>query len=64
VDSWRAVFTTDVVVILDMAVSTAGADPMTVPPLEGIDNFVPMVMGGRIKSLHLRRTILKVTGGS
>jgi hypothetical protein len=58
------VFTTDVVVILDMAVSTAGADPMTAPPLEGIDNFVPMVMGGRIKSLHLRRTILKVTGGS
>lgn len=46
VDSWRGVFTTDVVVTLDMAVSTAGADPKTAPPLEGVDAFVPMVMGG------------------
>jgi SnoaL-like domain len=46
VESWRGVFTTDVVVTLDMAVSTAGADPMTAPPLEGVDNFVPMVLGG------------------
>jgi len=110
-----------VVVTLDMAVSTGGADPQTAPPLEGVDNFVPMVMGGletvatkhhchtpeltltsattatgiwamedllifgeghelfgaghyhetyekrdgswRIKSLHLTRTILKMTGG-
>jgi hypothetical protein len=122
VDSWRGVFTPDVVVTLDMAAGTAGADPMTAPPLEGVDNFVPMVMGGlqnvatmhhchtpelaltsattatgnwamedllvfadghelhgsghyhetyekqdgswRIKTLHLTRTILKVTGGS
>jgi SnoaL-like domain len=122
VKSWRGVFTTDVAVTLDMAVSTAGADPMTAPPLEGVDYFVPMVMGGlenvatmhhchtpeirltsattaigiwamedllvfadgrelhgaghyhetyekqhgtwRIKSLHLTRTILKVSGDS
>lgn len=119
--SWRAVFTTDLVVTLDMAVSTAGADPQTAPPIEGVDNFAPMVMGGlegvatkhhchtpeltltsattatgiwamedllifgdgrelygtghyhetyekrdgawQIKSLHLTRTILKMTGG-
>lgn len=46
VDSWRDVFTTDVVVLLDMAVSAGGADPQTAPPLEGVDNFVPMVLGG------------------
>ncbi len=121
VGAWRDVFAPDVVVTLDMAVSTAGADPMTAAPIEGVDNFVPMVMGGlegvatkhhchtpeltltsattatgiwamedllifgdgrelygaghyhetyemrdgswRIKSLHLTRTILKMTGG-
>jgi hypothetical protein len=46
VEGWRSVFTTDLVVKLDMAVSTGGADPMTAPPLEGVDNFVPMVLGG------------------
>ena len=45
VDGWRSVFTTDVVVLLDMAVSTGGADPMTAPPVEGVDTFVPMVLG-------------------
>ena len=44
-EGWRGVFTTDVVVSLDMAVSTAGADPKMAPPIEGADNFVPMVMG-------------------
>jgi hypothetical protein len=44
-EGWRGVFTTDVVVSLDMAVSTGGADPKMSPPLEGVDNFVPMVMG-------------------
>jgi hypothetical protein len=47
VESWRGVFTTDVVVKLDMAVSTGGADPMTSLAAEGPesrDNFVPMVM--------------------
>jgi hypothetical protein len=121
VESWRGVFTPDVVVTLDMAVSTAGADPQTAPPIEGVDNFVPMVLGGlvgvatkhhchtpeltltsdtsatgiwamedllifgdgrelfgaghyhetyektdgswRIKTLHLTRTILRITGG-
>jgi hypothetical protein len=46
IESWRDVFATDVVVTLDMAVSTGGADPMTAPPLRGVDNFIPMVMGG------------------
>ena len=46
VESWRGVFTTDVVVTLDMAVSTGGADPMTASPLQGVDNCVPMVIGG------------------
>jgi hypothetical protein len=45
VEGWRGVFTTDVVVTLDMAVSTGGADPKMAPPLEGVDNFVPMVIG-------------------
>lgn len=35
VEACRGVFTTDVVVTLDMAVSTGGADPMTAPALEG-----------------------------
>ena len=121
VASWRGVFANDVVVTLDMAVSTGGADPQTAPPIEGVDGFVPMVMGGlenvatkhhchtpelalisattatgiwamedllifgdgrelygaghyhetyekrdgawRIKTLHLTRTILRITGG-
>lgn len=46
VESWRGVFTADLVVTLDMAVSVGGADPMTAPPIEGVDNFVPMVLGG------------------
>lgn len=46
VEAWRSVFSTDVVVLLDMAVSTGGADPTTAPPLEGVDNFVPTVMSG------------------
>ena len=46
VEGWRSVFTADVVVRLDMAVSTGGADPMTAPPVEGADNFVASVMGG------------------
>jgi hypothetical protein len=46
VESWRAVFTADLEVTLDMAVGVGGADPMTAPPIEGVDNFVPMVLGG------------------
>ena len=46
VEGWRGVFTADLVVRLDMAVSTGGADPMTAPPIEGADNFVASVMGG------------------
>ncbi|SPM35719.1 3-phenylpropionate/cinnamic acid dioxygenase, small subunit [Mycobacterium rhizamassiliense] len=46
VESWRGVFTPDLVVTLDMAVGVAGADPQTAAPIEGVDNFVPMVLGG------------------
>ena len=45
-DGWRSVFSDDLVVKLDMAVSTGGADPMTGPPVEGADNFVTTVLGG------------------
>jgi ketosteroid isomerase-like protein len=41
---WRSVFSDDVVVLLDMGVSTGGADPRTGPPVEGADTFVPMVL--------------------
>jgi hypothetical protein len=53
-ESWRGVFTNDVVVTLDMAASTAGADPMTAPALEGVDNFVPMVMRSleKVATMH------------
>ena len=46
VEAWRGVFTPDVVVTLDMAVGVGGADPQTAAPIEGVDNFVPMVLGG------------------
>ena len=46
IESWRDVFTADVVVTLDMAVSSRGADPMTAPPLEGVDRFVPAALAG------------------
>lgn len=38
VESWRDVFTADVVVTLHMAVSTGGAYPKTASPLTGVDN--------------------------
>jgi hypothetical protein len=43
-EGWRSVFADDLMVLLDMAVSTGGADPMTAPPVEGADTFVPMVL--------------------
>lgn len=43
VDAWRAVFTPDVEVTLDMAVSTGGADPRTAPVIRGVDTFVATV---------------------
>jgi hypothetical protein len=58
-ESWRDVFTTDVVITLDMAVSTAGADPQTAPPIEGVENFAPTVMGG----LGKKRMYMGYTGG-
>lgn len=46
IDAWRALFAPDVVVQLDMAVSTGGADPQTAPALNGFDEFFPVVWGG------------------
>jgi SnoaL-like domain len=46
IPAWRALFAPDVVVLLDLAVSTGGADPQTMPPLEGLAAFEPVVLGG------------------
>ena len=46
VDAWRDLFADDVVVELDMAVSTGGADPQTSQPLHGMEEFFPVVWGG------------------
>ncbi|MCB0928685.1 MAG: nuclear transport factor 2 family protein [Mycolicibacterium insubricum] len=46
IDSWRALFAPDVVVHLDLGVSTGGADPQTGPALNGFDAFFPVVWGG------------------
>ena len=45
VEAWRGIFAPDLTVLLDGAVSTGGADPQTGPPIEGVDDFVPMVIG-------------------
>lgn len=44
--AWKALFAPDVVVKLDMAISTGGADGQTAPDLNGLDEFVPVVLGG------------------
>lgn len=36
-ESWRTVFTADLVAKVDLAVSTGGADPLTTPALAGVD---------------------------
>ena len=46
IDAWRGVFTPDVAVKLDLAVSTGGADPMTSPEIVGVEKFVPVVLAG------------------
>lgn len=45
-EAWKALFAPDVVVRLDMAISTGGADGQTAPDLNGLDEFVPVVLGG------------------
>lgn len=54
IDSWRKLFTPDVTVLLDMAVSTGGVDPMTAPLIEGVDAFVQLVLDtvGNVTSMH------------
>ncbi|MBD0021877.1 DUF4440 domain-containing protein [Gordonia pseudamarae] len=43
-DAWRALFADDVVVRVDMAPGTNGADPQTAPPVEGADVFVSFTL--------------------
>lgn len=45
-EAWKRLFAEDVVVTLDMAISSGGADGQTAPPLRGLDEFVPVVLGG------------------
>ncbi|WP_304110176.1 nuclear transport factor 2 family protein [Mycolicibacterium bacteremicum] len=45
-EAWKRLFAEDVVVKLDMAISSGGADGQTAPPLRGLDEFVPVVLGG------------------
>ena len=45
-EAWKALFAPDVVVKLDMAISTGGADAQTAPDLNGLDAFVTVVLGG------------------
>jgi hypothetical protein len=45
-EAWKTVFAPDVVVKLDMAISTGGADGQTAPDLNGLDEFLPVVLGG------------------
>jgi SnoaL-like protein len=46
IEAWRALFAPDVTVLLDLAVSTGGADPQTMPPIDGLAAFEPVVLGG------------------
>ncbi len=46
IPAWRELFDPEVEVLLDLAVSTGGADPQTMPPLHGVDEFLPVVLGG------------------
>lgn len=43
-DAWRSVFAPDVEMVVDLAVSTGGADPMTAPPFVGADAVVATVL--------------------
>jgi hypothetical protein len=46
IEAWKTVFAHDVVVKLDMAISAGGADGQTAPDLHGLDEFLPVVLGG------------------
>lgn len=45
-EAWKQLFADEVVVTLVMAVSAGGADGQTAPPLRGLAEFVPVVLGG------------------
>jgi hypothetical protein len=46
IEAWKTVFAPEVVVRLDMAISTGGADGQTAPELHGLEEFLPVVLGG------------------
>lgn len=54
-EGWRSVFTTDVVVMLDMAVSTGGAGHYH-------ETYERHDGTWRTKTLHLTRTIQQISG--
>ena len=74
VESWRGVFATGVAVRLDMAVSTAGADPMTAQAAgwsQGPANFVPTAIAGLENAATMHPAIqeshtpvISLTGGT
>ena len=46
IEGWRTLFSPDVVVTLDMAVSSGGADGQTAPALHGLADFEALTLGG------------------
>lgn len=55
-EAWKRLFAEDVVVKLDMAISSGGADGQTAPPLHGLDEFVPVVLGG-VEHAHTKHHV-------
>lgn len=55
-EAWKALFATDVIVKLDMAISSGGADGQTAPDLNGLDEFVPVVLGG-VEHAHTKHHV-------
>lgn len=55
-EAWKALFATDVIVKLDMAISSGGSDGQTAPDLNGLDEFVPVVLGG-VEHAHTKHHV-------
>lgn len=63
VDSWRDVFTTDVVVLLDMAVSAGGADPQTATGIWAMEDLLIFADGSELHGAgHYHETYAKRDG--
>lgn len=64
--AWRSLFADDLVVHLDMAPATFGADPQTAPPVEGADAFVAFTLGaidGVATMHHVHTPEIELTSG-